>query len=358
MAKGWHQESARHALASKGVKSAKNQSAQVMAKSSKNSRINEAMNSQPKKKGEFDDFIAFNKKANKELGEDAGFDTVDIARGNKFTSLSKMDEGNLKKARDFLIKNGRMKDARRVHIELDEGSTFDSYLKKKHPSIDSDGDGLINKNDCVPSDPNKQGTIHDKRKRDIEMANGEIQKFKNQQVSKEERRVLEERLREKGKEQKEIAKDALKDLKEKGHDDITLKDAEESVRKVDADLEKSDTSTFTPFEEKKFNIKQKIPFIKKPSPQDEAKELRTLNQRKIARVAKRVRIDEIRELEAQEELAPLEEENLELKKELHEKTLENENERLREKIDKAHGGSLFNKGVAKGKDILTDFLEP
>ena len=295
MTKGWYRESERHARAARGERTVKDNPGRVMAHSSKSSKVQEAMSGQP-----------LSPRLQKEVKEDPSLKTKTFKQ--------------IQKKGVFLKFQG-----------------------------DADKDGVVNVKDCEPLNKDKQGTIHEQREKDIGAANEEIEKFKDNQ----DKPLFEKRAREIGEERGKEAKSILKELREEGHKGVILKDVEEAQKEVET--EKTDTSTFGKVEELKFKAKRAIPFVK-TEPSEEAKELRTLRARQIKREGDKLRRDEIRELESIEELDPLEEKNLELKKEVKEIRLEDENKRLEAEIAKRRP-SIFGKAAKAGKGVLSEILD-
>jgi hypothetical protein len=346
MTKGWYQESRRHAEAAKGIKTIKDNPGMVMAHSSKASTIQAAMNGSGDVKAEnyarlkneldvlrakqkelianspksvFKDYEVNDEETKKFLKEEGKlFDANNkiINESLKLMKGGKIDEGKAL----ALIKEGEVMENEFGNSVLKNRGvktmTFEELKKNKlnlPKETDTDKDGLKNSKDCQPLNKDKQGTIHEQREKDIEAANGEIEKFKDDQ----DKPLFEKRIR-------------------------GVKSSE------------PDTGTFGKFEELKFKAKRAIPFVK-TEPSEEAKELRTLRARQIKREGDRLRRDEIRELESIEELDPLEEKNLELNREVKEIRLEEDNKRLEAEIERKRP-SIFGKAATEGKGILSDIL--
>jgi len=303
MAKGWFNQSLRHARAARGEKSAKDQTPAGMASASpKNRVLNKAMQGKleepprPPWEQKYLEYPPEDKRRHETLRNKLG-----LTKRYYYSGIPPKHQK-----------------------ELDR---MDSAAKKRLEKADFDKDGVQDNKDCEPLNPKKQGKEHD-----LAMQREIIKKPFSERTS-EENGLLNQDLTA----------------------EVQKRDSVASVvpeRRDPKTREEPDRSTFGFLEEQKFKAKSAIPFVK-TTPQEEAKELRTLRKRVIKREGDQLRRQEIRDLEKREELGPLEERNLRLKKDLHNIRTEKENERLQKQIEAEGGGGFLSDllGTAK-KEVL------
>jgi len=112
------------------------------------------------------------------------------------------------------IKTGRKSQSENNRAELAR-IRLNEYLKKKEPNNDYDGDGVKNKKDCVPSDPNRQdlGKYNPFKSKARKIAEQETS-FEKEQKQKEIEKEKEEKKREKQIKEHEEAEEELKEKRE------------------------------------------------------------------------------------------------------------------------------------------------
>ena len=155
MAKGWYRESSRHALAAKGVRSAKDHTPSGIASANpKNKVLQDAMGMPPRPPRSQPDIFPTEKERkqtrNRSMTQ-AEFSSLSTTERRKV--LDKQDDKNNAQVRAKLKANPKLKN--KNFKQLQEAGTF------LDPTGDFDKDGVQNSKDCQPLNPNKQGLEHD-----------------------------------------------------------------------------------------------------------------------------------------------------------------------------------------------------